>query len=82
MAYIPAQPPSDPKALPTYLQSEFQKIALQLAAQQPVLRCQQQAVLPAKPREGDTVYFAASVTGAGNPNALYQYRGGAWVKVG
>jgi hypothetical protein len=81
MAYIPAQPPSDPKQIPNYLQSEFQKIALALAGQSPAVRYEQQAVLPKKPREGDTVYFAANVTAPSTAAALYQYRSGSWTKI-
>jgi hypothetical protein len=81
MAYIPAQPPTDPTAIPAYLKSELQKMALNLASQQPAVRYAQQAVLPAKPREGDTAYFAANVTAPSTAAGLYQYRSGAWVRL-
>lgn len=79
--YTPHQPPSDPKALPGYLQSEFTRIAQTLADYQDYVRFRGLAVEPAK-REDGMLAYAKGAWNPGGGEGLYFRLGGAWTKPG
>lgn len=80
--YVAAQAPSDPRALPRYLEQEFQKIALavkQLAAGHFDITY----AAPEKPREGDVRLADGTHWNPGAGKGLYRYDvTGGWIGLG
>lgn len=78
--YEPKQPPSsDPVA--TWMMGELLAIARILSEGQDYIRHPQQFKAPSKPREGDLANADGTSWNPGGGAGLYQYLGGAWVKV-
>jgi hypothetical protein len=78
MIYRPTTPPTDPKALPTYLQSEFQRIAVVMASNVDSVSLEPQYRAPVKPRDGLVVMADGSSWNPGSGAGVYVYRGAAW----
>lgn len=74
--YAPAPPPTDPKMLPGYLRSEFERIAQALRVTTVLL--DELHVAPSKPRTGMIVLADGGDWNPGSGAGFYGYRGGAW----
>jgi len=74
--YTPAPAPTDTAAIPAYLTSEFNKIAL--ALQHTSDNLEQTHVAPAKPRDGDLAYADGENWNPSWGKGVYIYRDSQW----
>ena len=80
--YYPEPVPQDNDELPAYLDREFRKIASEvqaIAVQNIYFDIVQ--TLPLRPQEGLVMVFAAGVVTGGSAAGIWEYVGGAWVKL-
>lgn len=83
VAYAPGQPPTNPAELQQFLTQELARIAAAISALA-AGHLDKQAVLPAKPRDGDVRYFDgvnAKPNGTGGAGIWY-YTGTTWIQLG
>ena len=81
-AYVPGDPPNDPKDLPRFLRQEFIKMAAAIDAVA-AGHVDVTYVAPAKPRDGDIrLCDGTSWNPLGTGQKFVGYRGGAWVLLG
>lgn len=77
--YTPLAPPSDPKALPAYLQTEFARIAAELANPLDRVRLRELPVVPTKFADGWLIYADGANYDPGSGEGPYCRINGAWV---
>lgn len=82
MIYRPTTPPTDPKALPAYLQSEFQRIAVVMASNVDSVSLEPQYRAPAKPRDGLVVMADGASWNPSSGRGVYVYKAGTWSFLG
>lgn len=81
MRYAPSMPPTDPAQVGSWAQRELFVLWRALMDGIDTLRLVPQAVAPAKPSEGTVANADGTNWNPGGGAGLYQYLGGAWVKL-
>lgn len=76
--YQPRAVPSDPAALPAFLQQELLNIARATLEGNQFLSLEMLYVAPAKPRDGMVVLADGTNWNPGSGAGFYGYRAGAW----
>lgn len=76
--YQPRAVPSDPAALPAFLQQELLNIARATLEGNQFLSLEMLYVAPAKPRDGMVVLADGTSWNPGSGAGFYGYRAGAW----
>lgn len=82
MAYTPNTVPTDPAAIPEYLDRELRSLAQAFQLQQPFILLQVLNVAPTKPRNGMCVLADGTNWNPGAGAGFYGYRGAAWHLLG
>ena len=84
MRYNPKQAnPQDLPALKRYVEEELRQIALAFKhLDSETMTLVELHTAPTKPQEGICAYADGTDWNPGSGSGLYQYRAGAWVKVG
>ena len=78
--YTPNKPPADVRVLPEYLEQEMLRISDAIHdAQVRIINFEVIDIIPNKLQEGMVINFAAGIVGA--QAGLYEYIGGAWIKL-
>jgi len=79
MSYVPELPPIAADKLRSYLQNEFDKIAIELRDPGPyTLTLEKLYVAPVTPLDGMICYFDSGVKGT---TGFYAYSDGSWSKL-
>lgn len=81
MDYQPSNPPSDPQDVAAWALREFATIAQLLNGGAKIFIVQPSFAAPAKPRPGMLVNADGTSWNPGGGAGMYQYLGGAWVKL-
>jgi len=77
--YTPLSPPSDPKALPAFLQTELARIAAELSNTQNFVDLREMPAEPSKLRDGRLIYANGANWNPGAGEGPYCYVNGMWV---
>ena len=77
--YTPLSPPSDPKALPAFLQTELARIAAELSNTQNFVDLREMPAEPSKLRDGRLIYANGANWNPGAGEGPYCYINGQWV---
>ena len=79
--YTPTNPPADPSQLGAWALQELMTLSRHLTGAQDLLTMRPQSVAPAKPAAGMVANANGTTWNPGGGAGLYQYLGGAWVKL-